>query len=188
MWLPTNTHRRMNSTHLRAQRVKQMPHKDHQHHHHLLGIFKDHRHGPIFLAYSRITGTVLSSWNIQGSPALSYLLGIFKDHRHCPIFLEYSRITGIVLSSWNIQGSPALSYLLGAFKDHWYCPIFFEYSRITGTVLSSWGYSRVTSTVLSSWNIQGSLALSYLLGIFKDHGHCPIFLEHKRQYFGHEIL
>ena len=70
MWLRTNTHRRMNSSNLQAQRVQQMPHKDCQH---LLRIFNDHRHHPIFLEYSRVTGTILSSWNIQGSPALSHL-------------------------------------------------------------------------------------------------------------------
>ena len=90
MWLPTNTHREMNSSHLRVQRVKQMPRKDH----------RDH---PIFLEYSSITGTFLSSWNIQGSLAPSYLLGIFKDHWHHPIFLEYSRIIGTVLSSYNTK-------------------------------------------------------------------------------------
>ena len=165
----------MNSSHLRAQRVKQMPHKDHQHHHHLLGIFKDHRHCPIFLAYSTITGTVLSSWNIQGSPALSYLLSIFKDHRHCPIFLEYSRITGIVLifleysritstllSSWSIQGSLVLSYLLGIFKDHRHCPIFLGVFKDHQHCPIFLEYSRITGTVLSSLNIQGSPALSYL--------------------------
>ena len=74
MWLQTNTHRRMNSSNLQAQRVQQMPHKDRQHNHqHLLRISNDHRHHPIFLEYSRVTGTILSSWNIQGSPALSHL-------------------------------------------------------------------------------------------------------------------
>ena len=61
MWLPTNTHRGMNSSHLRAQWVKQMPQDI------TITIFST------FLEYSRITGTVLSSWNIQGSPALSHL-------------------------------------------------------------------------------------------------------------------
>ena len=41
--------------------------KDHRHCPIFLGVFKDHQHCPIFLEYSRITGTVLSSWNIQGS-------------------------------------------------------------------------------------------------------------------------
>ena len=39
----------------------------------LLGIFNDYWHHPIFLEYSRITGTILSSWNIQGSLGLSCL-------------------------------------------------------------------------------------------------------------------
>ena len=98
MWLPTNTHREINSSHLRAQLVKQMP-------------CKDHRDHPPFLEYSRITGTIPSSWNIQGSLAPSYLLGIFKDHWYHPIFLEYSRITGTIQPSWNIQGSLGLSCL-----------------------------------------------------------------------------